>query len=74
MIMWFSFLAQINRILQFLNSNCNIIKSFRCHKWAYTFDTASMRYRDLKIKSVVFTYYDLFTEGLIEEIGVLNLL
>ena len=36
---------------------------FRAHQIAFDYDTAAMRFRDLKVNSVIFGHYDLYLEG-----------
>ena len=39
-------------------------------KWAFDFDTLALNLRKLKIKNVLLVSYDVFTEGLVDEIDV----
>ena len=46
------------------------IKLYRCLNWAFDFDTVSMKFRNMKIKSAFLIAYDIFTEGMSPDIDV----
>lgn len=64
-----SALSQDLDVVVFVYSSDTKNPSFKaCLNWAFDFDTVSMKFRNMKIKSAFLIAYDIFTEGMSPDI------
>lgn len=64
-----SALSQDLDVVVFVYTSDKNHESFkRCLNWAFDYDTVSMKFRNMKIKSVFLIAYDIFTEGMSPDI------